>query len=123
MEGFLIQARLLGPWSPHASSRESWAASDREGASINASPLGPVEHASVGQVKLGPVEGRAAGRGRAERAAHFQSGDCSCQEGRLEMSTDQHHDPKAKGSAMLHVCRRSLRNGMGQDGTIRDAAG
>jgi len=28
----------------------------------------------------------------------------------------------ATGSAMLHVCRRSLRNGMGQDGTTRDAA-
>jgi hypothetical protein len=26
-------------------------------------------------------------------------------------------------SAMLHACRRSLRNGMGQDGTTRDAAG
>jgi hypothetical protein len=25
--------------------------------------------------------------------------------------------------AMLHVCRRSLRNGMEQDGTRRDAAG
>jgi Transposase zinc-binding domain len=27
------------------------------------------------------------------------------------------------GAAMLHVCRRSLRNGMGQNGTTRDAAG
>jgi hypothetical protein len=26
-------------------------------------------------------------------------------------------------SAMLHVCRRSLRNVLGQDGTTRDAAG
>jgi signal transduction histidine kinase len=27
-----------------------------------------------------------------------------------DMSTHQHHGPKAKGSAMLHVCRRSLRH-------------
>ena len=30
---------------------------------------------------------------------------------------------EAPGFAMLHVCRRSLRNVLGQDGTTRDAAG
>ncbi len=27
------------------------------------------------------------------------------------------------GAAMLHVCRRNVRNGLEQDGTRRDAAG
>jgi hypothetical protein len=35
-----------------------------------------------------------------------------------------HHEPqRSRLSAMLRVCRRSLRNGMGPDGTTRDAAG